>query len=121
MMTHHDEIRAREQAATPGPWHWDQFHMYLWGPAGEMIADTNGLDGALRIRGAGAKLPMEANAAFLENARSDIPWLLARVATLSGLLRDFVNHTEDMGSFDVNCPKCKGLRARIDVALGEWK
>lgn len=47
--------------------------------------------------------------------------LLARVATLSGLLRDFVNHTEDMGSFDVNCPKCKGLRVRIDAALGEGK
>lgn len=81
-----NEIEARSTAATPGPWHWDKYGLYMWGPKEEMVADSCGVNDSVRIRGSGANLPMEANAAFIEHARMDIPRLLNEVRQLRELL-----------------------------------
>ena len=71
------EIEERLEAATPGPWTWDEFDAYLWGPNMEMVADAP--DGQIRMRGVGAKLPIKANAALIANAPADILWLIDRL------------------------------------------
>lgn len=70
-----DEIRARAEAATPGPWKYD---LCDWGKrtscavrhGGHLII---GFDGGLR----------ENDASFIAHARNDIPSLLAEVERLS--------------------------------------
>jgi hypothetical protein len=57
---------------TPGPWHYDD-QLYIWGPKGEMIFTMNdGSDGPPdmigTVRGFGAGLPQDANAALIAAA-----------------------------------------------------
>lgn len=66
-----EAILEAAKKATPTPWHGDKYGLYLWGPKGEMVADQNGAadpfqPAALRIRGAGAGLPQNANRRFIE-------------------------------------------------------
>jgi len=56
--------------STPGPWKYDGI-CYIFGPDNEMVADDGGPDEtSVRIRGAGANLPMDKNAALLASAPS---------------------------------------------------
>lgn len=73
----HNAIRAREQAATPGPW-WADSHEIYSGPhgipaLGEWVAETCV---------AGELERSEANARFVAAARADVPALLAEVDRL---------------------------------------
>ncbi len=79
-------IKALAKAATPGPWHCDQCSLFIFGPdGGDMIASTDdGDDGpVLLIRGAGARLPMDENAAFI--AACDPTTVLALIAEVERL------------------------------------
>lgn len=85
-------IQARCDAATPGPWEWNGAEIVrprlvptkrqpkrvlrdnvLWGAADE-------------FSGEGFVVAMDADAAFVASARTDLPVLLAEVARLKGLL-----------------------------------
>lgn len=50
-----------------------------------MIAD-DGADEGIRMRGFGAKLPMDANGEFIAHARTDIPDLIDEVERLQGIV-----------------------------------
>lgn len=65
-----DVIKARANAATDGPWTYDQSDMIRANYYQYHIAD---------IRGYGGNLPMEANGEFIASARTDIPLLLAEI------------------------------------------
>jgi hypothetical protein len=108
-MTSDDRINAiklREQAATPGPWTGDPepYAIYIYGADRSPVADAHvpgcygdgtpapdfddgargGVDAVLRLRGVGASKnrpegSLEANYAFMINARDDVRWLLERL------------------------------------------
>ncbi|NUP23575.1 MAG: hypothetical protein HOZ81_47475 [Streptomyces sp.] len=71
------EIRTREQAATPGPWeeypdYGKDFYAYLGGSHLRGVGTLNFGDGE----------DAAADRAFTLNAREDVPWLLAEVDRL---------------------------------------
>jgi hypothetical protein len=80
------EIRAREQVATPGPWWWDSYSV-IWHGGGD---DSEQLLRIYDFRESGSGDLMrgprlaeaQANALFVEHARTDIPNLLAEVDRL---------------------------------------
>lgn len=80
-------MRARAEAATPGPWQTDDAQQHAWG-----VYDDNG-DGVAVARdiqydkASGSRYGVdlrEADAIFIANAREDIPALLALVSRLEG-------------------------------------
>lgn len=85
MTTREQQIQARCQAATEGPWKpypvspdmivttWANDHGYLWKVATAELVD-------------GGEARMDANAAFIAHAREDIPYLLARLAECEAAL-----------------------------------
>ncbi len=83
-----EAIRAREQAATPGPWEADESAPWVWSKASDnwmRIADMRGW-GQLTGKGGGLGLSDEvaeaiqnANAEFIAHAREDIPALLSHI------------------------------------------
>ena len=91
-----EQIRAREQAATPGPWEWatdkgapDYVQLYSTAEIDEYEADILSADG-------GDVLLSAADADFIAHARTDIPALLAAIDELTAQ-RDAVLalHKED--------------------------
>lgn len=72
-----DEIEARANAATPGPWR-DQHHecSEVWGPAPDSQTHS------MQIARIGRAQFDVLNAAFIAAARTDVPTLIARVREL---------------------------------------
>jgi len=64
------EVRARTDAATPGPWEADGWEIHAE-PGHVWVAESCDLD---------AKDGGAANAAFIAHAREDVPFLLAELA-----------------------------------------
>ncbi len=82
-------IRAREQAATPGPWSYKELKHYPY----EVVVSPGG-DHAFVVW-----LP---DGRFIAHARTDIPWLLAEVerltaenARLQGCIQSVLVHWDD--------------------------
>lgn len=84
-MSRLDEIEARANAATRGPWEWYADALFSqtghepdwdpkWDDPGEFarIIETDG----------GEYPPRDNDRAFIAHAREDIPWLLAEVGRL---------------------------------------
>lgn len=86
-------IRARAEAATPGPWCTDSWEIYqgteyvpgvsLW------IGET--------CRGTGSPEQDRADAEFVAHAREDVPALLAEVQRLKAALSDATNQVSELG------------------------
>jgi hypothetical protein len=86
-----EAIKARAEAATPGPWNavrqWspkpDRWNVngYRYGPPAHRTGLTWGEAGGERIAETS-----EANARFISHARSDVPALVAEVARLRKLV-----------------------------------
>ncbi|MFG2748073.1 hypothetical protein [Streptomyces xanthophaeus] len=77
------DIRAREQAATKGPWercpeYGEHFYAYLGGSHLLGVGDINFGDGK----------DAEADLAFTLAARADIPWLLDTIAELRAQVQE---------------------------------
>lgn len=106
------EIQARVEAATPGPWR------YSWTQVPPQVRDD---EPVMHCVTAGIPEPRERlwgmivhahedrgnmwdgpNAAFIAHAREDIPYLLARVASLEGTLRKLWNSAEEFHPLDEN-------------------
>jgi hypothetical protein len=86
-----DEIRARVEAATPGPWEWDdsEWHRGFYAQEGRPLGDRSiGELSAGDIDVLRAHIDEEyltgrlADAAFIAAAREDVPWLLAQIRRL---------------------------------------
>ncbi|MEU0836094.1 hypothetical protein [Streptomyces sp. NPDC005969] len=86
--THIEEIRARHQAATPGPWgtsrnlngaYTIKHGTYITGE------DGFGSDGEVAVLVGGEQVAYS-NGSFIARAREDVPFLLDRIAELEALL-----------------------------------
>ena len=92
-----DEIRARCDAATPGPWELDQD---VW-HGDECIAEIN----------------RPANAAFIAHSRDDIPYLLSEIDLLTeaheAMLRDLQTRSAQVAALGKE-------RDEYKVALQNW-
>lgn len=79
------EIRARAEAATPGPWGRDsEAALDLRWAAWYVLAG----DGVCVARVYHAALPNAANATFVAGCRDDVPWLLDLVESQARMLAD---------------------------------
>lgn len=115
-MSRADDIRARADAATPGPWRYEAEHE----PAAVFFIVNEG--GELRIVADNIAYP---NADFIANAREDVPYLLAERDRLTELLAEGVLIVSGTGEHvylgncpdsvegpdlrDPDCPACRWL------------
>lgn len=76
------EIKAREQAATPGLWHHEKDCL-------DYIRDTNGLNICMVYQ--------REDVAFIAHARTDIPALIAEVERLAAEDNERLNYAHDVG------------------------
>lgn len=126
-MTTIEAIKARCEAATPGPWAADGYGDMIWAenPYGRgrmMLLNIRGWGhltgkGCCRFTDERAAEIQNASAAFIAHAREDIPYLLERVAELEGQLsasqqetRAAVEDLHKMHSLCMDiggcCPEC---------------
>ena len=86
------EIRARVEAATPGPWEWDAIDegsLRTLDPLGDAVARKYGL--RAQILGTGEhnrKTPNRADTDFIAHSRQDIPDLLAELSRLRAVIEE---------------------------------
>lgn len=105
------EIREREKAATEGPWH----RLETW--AGITTGDpTEEYGKGVIWHGWDGQGPSDEDEEFIAHARSDIPWLRAKVEDLQTILKEFAfldGITPD-GIVDVEqfCARLRALAAK---------
>jgi hypothetical protein len=77
-----EQIRARAEAATPGPWEFDSYCRVICNPDVFCDDEHDGVNLAYvpAWNGDTACQPHSDNAEFIANARADIPYLLDRLA-----------------------------------------
>ena len=86
------EIRARAEAATPGPWVAEREDDYEW----TVVGSTYEPDCRYVIADCGFDSP-QSNATFIAHARADIPYLLAEVERLRAALGRIGIHATGCG------------------------
>jgi hypothetical protein len=98
------EIKARTEAATPGPWHFEQYEPFPGDVAFEVV-DTEMITVADNV--------LQRDVSFFAHSRTDIPALLAEVERLRAALefyadeknwlnRDPIGASEDTGEIARN-------------------
>ena len=105
-MSRLDEIKARADAATPGPWLQDgPWWTDDGGPEPTALPCVVDVDRALVVfppdaTDVGMKRPEDraANMAFIAAAREDVPWLIERIGELNGAI-----------CWDTTCLNCASL------------
>jgi hypothetical protein len=116
-----DDIKARAEAATPGPWFPDEGKAKVYNHAGEVAWCRDVVSrghGAYAIGGQNS-----ANARFTAHAREDVPALIAEVERLRGILgeteRTIAGLVGGIGmDYDPELHPADTLR-QFDAALGE--
>lgn len=81
-MTKLKEIRAREAKAAPGPWKYYSGQRGVYSADGKYVCTRAGYMGKLSRHFDDANMP------FITHARSDIPYLIARVERLEAALAE---------------------------------
>lgn len=104
------QLRRLHEEATPGPWVYDGI-AYLFGPAGQMVADDGSNSGTIEMRGVGACLPLDRNAALITTLRNAADVL----ADLVAAVEHEVPHEREPGHF-CGSPLCRALAA-VHAAL----
>ena len=94
-MSRLDEIKARADAATEGPWVRDMHSPDMSGRSGWYIRGPRKL--GLRSMVLNSRM-LPGDAEFIEHAREDVPWLVERVRELIGAI-----------SWDTTCLNCASL------------
>jgi len=79
------EIKAREQAATPGPWEYFDCANEIWSIAHKTVTNDDTVIGGTEGEGISINKP---DAAFIAHARTDIPALIAEVERLQNLCEE---------------------------------
>ena len=102
--------------ATPRPWRYDPETDYVWGPSMEMIASDIG-DGAVTVRGVGARLPMEMNGELMCAAINEIAALLDNRDGAPAILAN--RYTEDQGMDNEMENYNAGLEDAVRILAGE--
>lgn len=74
-------LRRLDREATAGPWTYDGI-AFLFGPEGQMVADDGSNAGTIEMRGVGACLPLDRNAALIVALRNALPEIAALVASV---------------------------------------
>jgi len=90
-----DEIKARADGATEGPWVRDMHSPDMSGRSGWYIRGPRKL--GLRSMVLNSRM-LPGDAEFIEHAREDVPWLVERVRELIGAI-----------SWDTTCLNCASL------------
>lgn len=113
------EIEVRSNAATPGPWEWDdrdELHGFGGRPLDNRIEWEDGHPGSKIIEtDNGCYMPRDGDAEFIKHARSDIPWLLAELRAAQaeiGLLHTLY----DSLRYDELTRELSRMRAVVDAA-----
>ena len=76
-------IRARADAATPGPWEWEDVDLdRVWPTPSRILAGQHGEVCSFDADDD----PLAADAQFIAHARADIPALLAEIDRLHGVI-----------------------------------
>lgn len=101
------EIRARAEAATPGPWEHEYDERDAWRVFGNPAMLTTVLTPGIP--------PRYSDAAFIAHAREDIPFLLAEVERLREGLREIAKVTKDYDSHTVERQVCDLAHAALTV------
>ena len=94
-MSRLDEIKARADAATEGPWVRDMHSPDMSGRSGWYIRGPRKL--GLRSMVLNSRM-LSGDAEFIEHAREDVPWLLERIGELNGAI-----------CWDTTCLNCASL------------
>lgn len=90
-----DEIKARADAATEGPWVRDMHSPDMSGRSGWYIRGPRKL--GLRSMVLNSRM-LPGDAEFIEHAREDVPWLVERIGELNGAI-----------CWDTTCLNCASL------------
>ena len=94
-MSRLDEIKARADAATDGPWVRDMHSPDMSGRSGWYIRGPRKL--GLRSMVLNSRM-LPGDAEFIEHAREDVPWLIERIGELNGAI-----------CWDTTCLNCSSL------------
>ena len=94
-MSRLDEIKARADAATEGPWVRDMHSPDMSGRSGWYIRGPRKL--GLRSMVLNSRM-LPGDAEFIEHAREDVPWLIERIGELNGAI-----------CWDTTCLNCSSL------------
>jgi hypothetical protein len=94
-MSRLDEIKARADAATEGPWVRDMHSPDMSGRSGWYIRGPRKL--GLRSMVLNSRM-LPGDAEFIEHAREDVPWLVERIGELIGAI-----------CWDTTCLNCSSL------------
>ena len=94
-MSRLDEIKARADAATEGPWVRDMHSPDMSGRSGWYIRGPRKL--GLRSMVLNSRM-LPGDAEFIEHAREDVPWLVERIGELNGAI-----------CWDTTCLNCSSL------------
>lgn len=117
-------LRRLDREATAGPWTYDGI-AFLFGPASEMVADDGSNAGTIEMRGVGACLPLDRNAALITTLRNALP-ALADLVKAAEFIEGSGHHWQPIHSegSDATCPACiahvaiANLRAKLGVGNG---
>ena len=94
-MSRLEEIKARADAATEGPWVRDMHSPDMSGRSGWYIRGPRKL--GLRSMVLNSRM-LSGDAEFIDHAREDVPWLIERIGELNGAI-----------CWDTTCLNCSSL------------
>jgi hypothetical protein len=115
------ELKRLLAEATPGPWHTDKYHAYVWGPHMEMVADTNGEVRIARARGTGGGLPIDTNIDLILAAVNAAPALLEAVEERDQLKARVTELVHDVFLMDGSRIQWKARAEKAEMELFELR
>ena len=108
-----DEIEARANAATEGPWEWEGVAKAAWEEgANSLVPSRRPDDPVLYGYGydaSGIEVKTPADAEFIAHARTDVPALVAALRAVLEVHKEDGNGWEPGGSFCTECQQGYGL------------
>ncbi len=104
-MSRLDEIKARFEDASAGPWTVDNFYFEIYDANGEQLNDSEPGFAILE------------DALFAAHARDDVPWLVAKVEKLREMLDCHTRDDSNGGCLD--CWRPRGAGHEPGCEIGE--
>ena len=109
-----NEIEARANAATEGPWEWEGKSDEMWPQGENSLMATGGAEPeyvlmAWGYDAYGITAECDADAEFIAHARTDVPALVAALRAVLEVHKEDGNGWEPGGSFCTECQQGYGL------------